>query len=139
MQRLMKCVQLIQIWEGLRRPGAELQKKGTNSLTITGAMCMYTVESTYAGGRGLPSESDEQKAKHFDEGPLRVRAWDKVSNRGCGGRTMGERKTAVISCAKIDPHGILSTMATQSSPQLPRPKATRTTLLNGNGILLETM
>jgi len=50
MQRLMDCVQLIQIWEGSRRPGAELQKKGTNSLTITGVMCMYTVESTYAGG-----------------------------------------------------------------------------------------
>ena len=76
------------------RPEAELQKRGTNSLTITitGAMCMYSDIYLYAGGGGgtgggvrfgasalgLPSESDEQKAKHFDEGRSRVRSWDEV-------------------------------------------------------------
>ena len=61
----------------MRVPGAELQKKGTDSFTITSVMCMYTAISKYAwdrvGGVGasalnFPSESDEQKAKHFDKG-----------------------------------------------------------------------
>jgi hypothetical protein len=40
---------------------------------------------------------------------------------------------------KINPHGVLSMTATQSSPQLPRPNATRTILFSGNEILLAVM
>lgn len=81
MDRLMKCVQLIQIWEGSRRPGAELQKKGTNSLTITGVMCMYTVESTYAGGIGRGALNCHPKATNKKQNiltrwSLRVRSWN---------------------------------------------------------------
>lgn len=56
MQRLMGCAQIIQIWEKRRvraqgdRERSFKKKKGTDSHTVTGVICIYTViSSTYAG------------------------------------------------------------------------------------------
>jgi len=92
-----------------RRREAKHQKKGTNSLTIiTGAICMYN--DIYLCGRGgvrngasalgLPSESDEQKAKHFDEGMIT----SAVVGRGIAGRrgtAVDRKRRGRAKCAQI--------------------------------------
>lgn len=55
-----------------------------------------------------------------------------VGSHGCGCKTVEERRIGVRRRSR---YGILSTIATQSSPQLPRPNATRAILFNGSEIL----
>ena len=117
---------------------------------------MYTVISIYAGGRvgGLVLALNcHPKATNKEQNILTMVVMRAVMRRGIaagggqqsagnktrGGQTTEERKVAAISCAKTSPHEILSTRATQSSPQLPRPNATRAILFNGNEILLVVM
>jgi len=99
------CVRLIQTWESSRRPGAELQKKGTNSLTITGCD-VYVHGGIYlCGGVGRDALNCHPKATNKKQNiltrwSLRVRVVERrVSCMGRGRRTIGERKTAVISWA----------------------------------------
>lgn len=71
------------LWESLRRRSrAELQKKGTISPTITGVMCMYTVESTNAGDRvgalNCHSKATNKKQNILTKRSLRVRSWGRI-------------------------------------------------------------
>lgn len=92
--------------------------------------------------RNLPSESDEERAKHFDEGMMRRGIAVSGGKGVASGRKTEGGEIAVIYVHEnrgVFFHGVLSITATQSSPQLPRPNATRTILFNGNEILLAVM